>query len=165
MNRDETESEASKSQQLSVIIPAYNEERRIKASIESILNYLECKDYSWEIIVSDDGSTDGTSEFIEKAQKNCKSLYLHHSPRQTGKGGALKRAMITDQTFDGKQANVNQATKMLRTFIAQMEALKKYRTGGEQKVTVEHVHVNEGGRAIVGAVNQGGGGSDSKKRR
>lgn len=77
----------------------------------------------------------------------------------------IKRAMITDQTFEGKQANVNEATKMLRTFTAQMEALKRYRTGGQQKVTVEHVHVNEGGQAIVGTVNQGGGGSHDKKSR
>ena len=75
----------------------------------------------------------------------------------------LARSMITEQTFEGKQANVNQATKMLRTFTAQMEALKKYRTGGQQKVTVEHVHVNKGGQAIVGNVNQGGGGSYEKK--
>jgi len=44
---------------------------------------------------------------------------------------------------------------MLRTFIAQIEALKKYRTAGRQKMIVEHVHVNEGGQAIVGTVNQG----------
>lgn len=75
----------------------------------------------------------------------------------------LTRAMITGQTFEGKQANVNQATKMLRTFTTQMEALKKYRTGGQQKVTVEHVHVNKGGQAIVGNVNQGGGGCYEKK--
>ena len=69
----------------------------------------------------------------------------------------LQRAMMGGQSFEGKQVNVNQATKMLRTFTAQMEALKKYRTGGQQKMTVEHVHVNEGGQAIVGTVNQGGG--------
>ena len=67
-------------------------------------------------------------------------------------------------SFEGKQANVNEATKMLRTFTTQMEALKKYRTGGQQKVTVEHVHVNEGGRAIVGTVNQGGGGVNDRNR-
>jgi len=76
----------------------------------------------------------------------------------------LARSMISEQTFEGKQAAVNQSAKMLRTFTAQMEALKKYRTGGQQKVTVEHVHVNEGGQAIVGNVNQqGGGGSYGKK--
>ena len=74
----------------------------------------------------------------------------------------LKRAMMNGQTFEGKQASVNEATKMLRTFTAQIEALKRYRTGGQQKVTVEHVHVNEGGQAIVGTVNQGGGGNREK---
>jgi hypothetical protein len=44
--------------------------------------------------------------------------------------------------------------KLSRTFAMQMEALKRYRTGGEQKVTVQHVSVSEGGRAIVGNVTQ-----------
>lgn len=69
----------------------------------------------------------------------------------------LKKAMIQGQTFEGTQANVSQATKMLRTYIAQLEALNKYRTGGHQKMTVEHVHVNKGGKAIVGNISQEGG--------
>jgi hypothetical protein len=44
--------------------------------------------------------------------------------------------------------------KLTRTFVSQMEALKRYRTGGEQKVTVQHVSVSEGGQAIVGNVTQ-----------
>jgi hypothetical protein len=75
----------------------------------------------------------------------------------------MKRAMIEGQTFEGEEANVNRATKMLRTFATQMEALKRYRTGGQQKVIVEHVHVNEGGQAIVGAVNTGGRGYGEQK--
>ncbi|MHC4329319.1 MAG: hypothetical protein ACYSWW_14500, partial [Planctomycetota bacterium] len=67
----------------------------------------------------------------------------------------LERAMLTGQTDIGKDLNVKQAAKMMRVFVAQMEALKKYRTGGQQKMTVKHVHVNEGGQAIVGTVNQG----------
>ncbi len=51
--------------------------------------------------------------------------------------------------------------KLARTYAMQMEALKRYRTSGQQKVTVEHVTVNAGGQAIVGAV-QGGGGRDGK---
>lgn len=47
--------------------------------------------------------------------------------------------------------------KLARTFAAQMETLKRYRTGGEQKVTVHHVTVNEGGQAIVGNVDRGEG--------
>lgn len=44
--------------------------------------------------------------------------------------------------------------KLTRTYATQMETLKRYRTGGEQKVTVQHVSVNEGGQAIVGNVTQ-----------
>ena len=44
--------------------------------------------------------------------------------------------------------------KLARTFASQMEALRRYRTGGEQKVTVQHVNVGEGGQAIVGNVTQ-----------
>jgi hypothetical protein len=43
--------------------------------------------------------------------------------------------------------------KLTRTFAAQVAALKDYRSRGEQKMTVQHVHVAEGGQAIVGNVN------------
>ena len=43
--------------------------------------------------------------------------------------------------------------KLARTFAVQVEALKRYRTGGEQKVTVQHVTVHQGGQAIVGSVS------------
>ena len=47
--------------------------------------------------------------------------------------------------------------KLGRTFTAQVEALKRYRSNGEQRVTVQHVNVNDGGKAIVGDIHQGGG--------
>ena len=74
----------------------------------------------------------------------------------------LKRAMITDQTFEGKETNVNHASKALRIFISQMEALKKYRTGGQQKMIVEHIHINKGGQAVIGNVSKGGGDGTKK---
>jgi hypothetical protein len=52
--------------------------------------------------------------------------------------------------------------KLARTFAAQVEALKRYRSGGEQTVRVEHVTVNEGGQAIVGTVTHGGRGLPEK---
>jgi hypothetical protein len=50
----------------------------------------------------------------------------------------------------------NEAIKLLRTFPVQMEALKKGRNGGQQKVTVEHVHVNQGGQSMIGNFEAGG---------
>jgi hypothetical protein len=55
--------------------------------------------------------------------------------------------------------------KLLRTFAAQTEALQRYRGKGQQKVTVEHVHVHTGGQAIVGSVSQSGGGRDNDENR
>jgi hypothetical protein len=49
--------------------------------------------------------------------------------------------------------------KLGRTFAAQVEALKRYRSRGDQTVRVEHVTVNEGGQAIVGNVAHRGGGN------
>jgi len=46
------------------------------------------------------------------------------------------------------------AAKLMRTFANQTEALGRYRGKGEQKMTVEHVHVYKGGQAIVGQVSQ-----------
>ena len=54
--------------------------------------------------------------------------------------------------------------KLARTFALQLETLKRYRTGGEQKVTVQHVSVNEGGQAIVGNVNQAASAAPPAKR-
>jgi hypothetical protein len=57
----------------------------------------------------------------------------------------------TIQQQDSAERALN---KLSRTFATQMEALKRYRAGDQQKVTVEHVDVHEGGQAIVGHVEQ-----------
>ena len=61
----------------------------------------------------------------------------------------LKGSVNTTQ----QDSNGNLAVKLLRTFTMQLEALQRYRGKGQQKVTVEHVHVNAGGQAIVGIVH------------
>lgn len=52
--------------------------------------------------------------------------------------------------------------KLARTFAMQVEALKRHRSGGEQRMRIEHVTVNEGGQAIVGNVSAGGRGRPEK---
>ena len=53
--------------------------------------------------------------------------------------------------------------KLARTFATQMEALNRCRGKGQQKMAVEHVHVHDGGQAIVGQVAQGGGATEKDK--
>jgi hypothetical protein len=70
---------------------------------------------------------------------------------------ALRRLKGSD-TVPQQDSNGNLAVKLLRTFAAQTEALQRYRGKGQQKVTVEHVHVHPGGQAVVGIVEAPGGG-------
>jgi hypothetical protein len=66
----------------------------------------------------------------------------------------LQRATVSGQTFEGSDANVLRAVRLLRLFNEQVELLAKLKgKTSQQKVTVEHVHVHQGGQAIVGAVN------------
>jgi hypothetical protein len=58
----------------------------------------------------------------------------------------------------------NALNKLMRTFTNQMETLKRYRSGAQQTVKVEHVHVHDGGQAIVGNVETGGGAPKSENQ-
>jgi len=68
----------------------------------------------------------------------------------------LRRASLKEQTPEGLDANNHRATKLLRTFTAQMEALNRHRGKVGQPMVVGNVNVNEGGQAIVGAVRHDG---------
>ena len=73
-----------------------------------------------------------------------------------------RRAMIKEQSFEGRRENLNQASKLSRTYTSLLEALNRHRGKGQQKVTVEHVHVHSGGQAVVGVVETPGGGDHAK---
>jgi hypothetical protein len=73
-----------------------------------------------------------------------------------------RRAMIGEQTFEGRRENLNQANKLSRTWATLLEALNHHRGKGQQKVTVEHVHVHAGGQAVVGTIETPGGGDRRK---
>lgn len=65
----------------------------------------------------------------------------------------MRSAVHPEQTDRGVEAYVNRAAKLSRTFTALTEALGRYRSRGQQRMTVEHIHVHPGGRAIVGQIN------------
>ena len=77
----------------------------------------------------------------------------HHAAMQ-----AYGRAANPDQPFAVWRESLNQANRLSRTFAALVETLNRHRgKGGQQRVVVEHVTVNRGGQAVVGAVERPGG--------
>jgi hypothetical protein len=69
----------------------------------------------------------------------------------------FKRLFIEGQTAEGVSECINRTTKLAKIYTMQMDALTKYRNRGGQKITVQHVQVNNGGRAVVGNLNHKGG--------
>ena len=77
---------------LSVIIPAFNEEERIEATLEQIVAYLSSGAHSWEVIVADDGSTDNTAALVARRAQGEPRVCLVQAPHG-GKGWALRHGM------------------------------------------------------------------------
>ena len=73
----------------------------------------------------------------------------------------LAGQLSSSTTHKGQEHAERALNKLARTFASQVETLKRYRMGGEQKVTVQHVTVSDNAQAIVGNVSAGGG--DGKK--
>ncbi|MGA9409824.1 MAG: hypothetical protein WBV78_05190 [Roseobacter sp.] len=69
-----------------------------------------------------------------------------------------RRAMLKQQTLEGTREALNQANKLSSTYAALLDALDKHRGKGQQKMTVEHVHVYAGGQAVVGNIERKKGG-------
>jgi len=76
-----------------------------------------------------------------------------------------RRAMSEGQTFAGRDMNMRHATRLMNAFSNAVNALDKHRGKGQQKITVEHQHVQveAGGQAIIGDVHHGGGDNDKTK--
>jgi dolichyl-phosphate beta-glucosyltransferase len=78
---------------LSIVVPAYNEERRLPATLDQILAYLDMHPWQAEVIVADDGSTDGTAALVERLaarRGDVRLLRLDHR----GKGYAVRQGML-----------------------------------------------------------------------
>jgi len=83
-------------------------------------------------------------------------IAAHHAAME-----CYRRAMLPEQTFQGRNEALSQANKLSRTYATLLEALNRHRGKGQQKVTVEHVHVHSGGQAVVGVVAARGGGDQA----
>ena len=75
---------------LSIIIPAFNEEKCIRETIQDILSTIDGFTSDYEIIVSDDGSSDRTVHYVESLSHSCVRCLIHGN---TGKGGAVARGV------------------------------------------------------------------------
>ncbi|MFN3639089.1 MAG: dolichyl-phosphate beta-glucosyltransferase [Chloroherpetonaceae bacterium] len=82
--------------QISIIIPAFNEEKRIEASLQEVTLFLPKHFLDWEVIVVDDGSMDRTAEIVRRFEHTSPNsrLTLEILPENMGKGAAVKHGVM-----------------------------------------------------------------------
>ncbi|MDP3792694.1 MAG: glycosyltransferase family 2 protein [bacterium] len=118
---------------LSVVIPAYNEDKRIGETIKSIDEYLRRQNYEYEIIVVNDGSNDGTVRLVRDLEPEIKGLRLIDNKENHGKGYVVKQGMLESKGD-------------LRLF-----------TDADNSTSIEHLdqfipYINEGYSVVIGSI-------------
>lgn len=79
---------------LSVVIPAYNEEKRITQTLESVSAFLKKQPFEWEIVVVSDGSKDKTAEVVENLKAQIPGLQFIGNAENHGKGYVTRQGML-----------------------------------------------------------------------
>ena len=80
---------------LSIVIPAYDEKNRLPKTLDEIYAFLKRRGLAYEIIVVDDGSSDGTSEIVKRKARKIPNLFLKKRSQNRGKGAAVKTGILT----------------------------------------------------------------------
>ncbi|WP_171168416.1 dolichyl-phosphate beta-glucosyltransferase [Streptomyces sp. I05A-00742] len=111
---------------LSVVVPAYNEEDRLAPSLKAIRTHLETLEaVTWELIVVDDGSTDGTADVIRTAAAEEPRVRPLGSPANRGKGHAVRTGVLASR---GRRVLVTDAD--LATPMEELALLARRLDGG-----------------------------------
>lgn len=120
-----------------IVIAAYNEEKRLPETLEKIHRYLADTSHHAEIVVVDDGSTDNTASLVRALALQMAGLRLISYPRNRGKGYALRRGVLSSR---GKHVLVTDAD--LSTPIEELETLRPHLSSQEH-------HIAIGSRALL----------------
>ncbi|MCS6918922.1 MAG: glycosyltransferase family 2 protein [Fimbriimonadales bacterium] len=116
---------AENAPRLSVVIPAYNEQTRIERTLQRIVEYLNARGETYEILVVSDGSTDATETLVQRfAQTHPQVQLLAYQPNR-GKGYAVRYGILRAR---GERVLFSDAD--LATPIEELEKLEPYLDNG-----------------------------------
>jgi len=129
---------------LSVIVPAYNEEHRLPKMLEECLEFLEARKSSYEVIIVDDGSTDTTTEvglgYVDKY--GCDKVRVLSLAKNRGKGGAVRMGMMKARGENLLFADADGATTF-EDLVKLEEDLAKIQVDGHGLVCGSRAHLEE----------------------
>lgn len=126
---------ASEQAYISLIIPAFNERERIGKSLDRILSFLQSQPYSYEVVIVDDGSWDGTKDLVLERYGRHNGVKIYQQSPNLGKGAAVKTGMILG---NGKylffsDADLSVPIETLSLFLSCLEKDSDVTIGTRQK--------------------------------
>lgn len=110
---------------LSIVVPAFNEERRLPPTLIDIIDFFDRKGVSYEVLVIDDGSKDTTAEVVRKFERVRSQVRLIQLPRNYGKGHAVRLGVLNSRGSQILFADADGATP-----IEEFERLEAALAGG-----------------------------------
>lgn len=110
--------------EISIVIPAYNEERRLPATLRAWQTYLNGAGLDWQLVVVDDGSRDGTVAAAEAFAAEEPRITVLRQPRNMGKGAAVRAGMLAAGGAFAfyTDADLNVAPDTTQRFLARIRA-------------------------------------------
>lgn len=127
---------------LSVVIPAFREEKLIVATLETVQMFLAHQGYAFEILVVDDGSPDGTAAVVERMHAQHKHVRLIRHTANQGKGAAVRTGMLAARGTYALFADADNSTpveelpKLLRAAEAGTDIVMASRYLPESRIAV-----------------------------
>jgi glycosyltransferase involved in cell wall biosynthesis len=139
---DMADQEKSSKPLVSLVVPAYNEENIIEQNLSEICQYMESlkNEYRWELIVVDDGSTDGTGELAEAFAKDKDNVHILHHTYNFRLGQALRYAfkhcrgdyvVTLDADLSYSPEHIERMLTTLRETMAKIVVASPYMKGGK----------------------------------
>jgi dolichyl-phosphate beta-glucosyltransferase len=145
---------------LSLIIPAYNEALRLAPSLARILEYLSAQSYTWEIVIVDDGSSDGTADVARRLLEDKADYRLLRNEPNRGKAMSVKRGLLEGRgeylLFSDADLStpIEEAAKLLAELEAGADIAIASRQLPESRLTVHQPWYREVAGKMFGWLNQ-----------
>jgi len=147
-------------EKVSIICPYYNEEVIIKDAVERLVKELAAFQYSWELILVNDGSTDRGFDLVEALAKEIDNLILITYPCNQGRGYALKKGIekASGDIIITTEIDLSWGESIIQRFIAKFEqapdldcliASPNIRGGGYKNVPFKRVLVSKVGNFLI----------------
>lgn len=145
---------------LSLIIPAYNEALRLAPSLAHILEYLAAQTYTWEIVIVDDGSNDGTAEVARGLLEGKADYCILRNEPNLGKARSVKRGLLAARgkylLFSDADLStpIEESEKLLAQFEQGADVVIASRQLPGSVLTVHQPWYRELGGRLFGWLNQ-----------